>query len=110
MIRIDRRLRDEGLEARMLLQIHDELVFEAPAEEIPGLAELVRREMTAALDLKVPLKVDLAPGPTGWTSSRYRSRLPPDSGGGYRSPHSRGALRPASPPGRRRRIAVDPRR
>jgi DNA polymerase-1 len=48
----------------MLLQIHDELVFEAPEEEIPGLAELVRREMTGALDLSVPLKVDLAAGPT----------------------------------------------
>ena len=46
----------------MLLQIHDELVFEAPDEEIPRLAEMVRREMTGALDLKVPLKVDLATG------------------------------------------------
>ena len=40
----------------MLLQIHDELVFEAPDEEIAGLAELVRREMTGALDLSVPLE------------------------------------------------------
>ena len=47
----------------MLLQIHDELVFEAPAAEMPRLAELVRRVMTSALDLKVPLKVDLAAGP-----------------------------------------------
>ena len=46
----------------MLLQIHDELVFEAPAEEIPRLAALVRHEMTTALDLKVPLKVDIAVG------------------------------------------------
>jgi DNA polymerase-1 len=62
MIRIDRELIRGGFRARMLLQIHDELVFEAPAEELPRLAEMVRREMTGALDLKVPLKVDLAAG------------------------------------------------
>jgi DNA polymerase-1 len=46
-----------------MLQIHDELVFEAPGEEIAGPAELVRPEMTAALDLSVPLEVDLFAGP-----------------------------------------------
>ncbi len=63
MIRIDQELRDRRSPARMLLQIHDELVFEAPEEEIAGLAELVRRGMTGALDLSVPLKVDLSIGP-----------------------------------------------
>jgi len=62
MILLDRSLRDQRLEARMLLQIHDELVFEAPAAEIPNLAGLVNRAMTSALDLKVPLKVDVAAG------------------------------------------------
>jgi DNA polymerase-1 len=62
MIRIDQELRDQGFRARMLLQIHDELVFEAPLEEIPRLTEMVRGEMTGALELKVPLKVDLASG------------------------------------------------
>jgi DNA polymerase-1 len=62
MIRIDQELRDRSARARMLLQIHDELVFEAPAEEIASLAALVRREMTTALNLNVPLKVDLATG------------------------------------------------
>ena len=62
MIRIDQELIIGGFQARMLLQIHDELVFEAPMEEIPVLAQLVRREMIGALDLKVPLKVDLATG------------------------------------------------
>jgi DNA polymerase-1 len=62
MIGIDRELRDRPFRTRMLLQIHDELVFEAPAEEIRGLAEMVRHQMTTALDLKVPLKVDLATG------------------------------------------------
>jgi DNA polymerase-1 len=47
----------------MLLQIHDELVFEAPTGEVPALAALVREAMTTALDLRVPLKVDLAYGP-----------------------------------------------
>jgi DNA polymerase-1 len=63
MILIDRSLSEERLEARMLLQIHDELVFEAPATEIPKLARLVNRAMTSALDMKVPLKVDISAGP-----------------------------------------------
>ncbi len=63
MILVDRSIRGAGLEARMLLQIHDELVFEAPDAEIPRLAEIVRRAMTTALDLSVPVEVDLAAGP-----------------------------------------------
>ncbi len=63
MIRIDARLRARGLEARMILQIHDELVFEAPEAEIGDLAALVRLEMNSALDLDVPLKVDIGAGP-----------------------------------------------
>ena len=63
MIRIDPQLRHRGRRSRMILQIHDELVFEAPADEVSELAPLVAREMNAALDLSVPLKVDLAFGP-----------------------------------------------
>jgi DNA polymerase-1 len=63
MLLVDRRLRESGLRARMLLQIHDELVFEAPDAEIPALAGLVRESMTTALQLDVPLRVDLAWGP-----------------------------------------------
>ena len=62
MILLDERLIEGGFEARMLLQIHDELVFEAPEDEIPRLAELVRHTMTTALDLNVPLTVDIAAG------------------------------------------------
>ena len=62
MILLDQNLREQGFEARMLLQIHDELVFEAPAAEVPRLAELVGSVMTSALDLKVPLKVDIGAG------------------------------------------------
>ncbi|MGO9598043.1 MAG: DNA polymerase I [Isosphaeraceae bacterium] len=63
MIKIDRRLRAEKLASRMILQIHDELVFEGPENEIPRLAHLVGHEMTTALELDVPLKVDIAAGP-----------------------------------------------
>ena len=47
----------------MILQIHDELVIEAPAEEVARLTELARTEMVAAIPLDVPLSVDLAVGP-----------------------------------------------
>ena len=58
MLSVHRRLHDEGLQARMLLQIHDELVFEAPPEELEPLTALVDQEMTSAGRLLVPLKVD----------------------------------------------------
>jgi DNA polymerase-1 len=63
MLEVDRRIRAEGFQARLLLQIHDELVLEAPGAEIAPLGQLVREAMTTALDLKVPLKVDIAAGP-----------------------------------------------
>jgi DNA polymerase-1 len=63
MIRVHNRLREEQLQARMLLQIHDELVFEAPPEELAMLASLVVKEMTSVGDLNVPLKVEPKAGP-----------------------------------------------
>jgi DNA polymerase-1 len=67
MLNIYRRLSRESLRARMLLQIHDELVFEAPPEEMDALVPLVCEEMTTPLEktlrLEVPLKVDIAVGP-----------------------------------------------
>ncbi len=67
MLNVHRRLQREKRRARLLLQIHDELVFETPPEELPALAELVREEMTIpvarTLKLEVPLRVDLAAGP-----------------------------------------------
>jgi DNA polymerase-1 len=62
MIRIDRRLREEGFRSRMLLQVHDELVFEAPPEEEERLVAAVRAEMTGVADLRVPLVVDVGRG------------------------------------------------
>lgn len=52
------RLKEEGLEANMLLQVHDELVFEAPEAEIPTLEKLVQETMENAIELSIPLKVD----------------------------------------------------
>jgi DNA polymerase-1 len=63
MIVLDERLIRGNFQARMLLQIHDELVFEAPVAEVAGLAELVRDTMTTALELNVPLTVEIAAGP-----------------------------------------------
>jgi len=63
MLAVDRRVRGEGLSARMLLQIHDELVFECPAEEVAPLARVVREAMTTALVIDVPLRVEIAAGP-----------------------------------------------
>jgi len=65
MVNIYRRLQKERRRARMLLQIHDELVFEAPPEEVQATAVLVRDEMIGALagQLQVPLKVDVGVGP-----------------------------------------------
>ncbi|MBP5234164.1 MAG: DNA polymerase I [Planctomycetes bacterium] len=62
MLRLSRRLRDEKMQAQMLLQIHDELVLEAPAEEMDALAAMVREEMEGAVELAVPLKVDVGVG------------------------------------------------
>jgi DNA polymerase-1 len=67
MLHVYRRLKRERQRARMLLQIHDELVFEVPPDEFAAVAALVREEMTTPrereLKLRVPLKVDLAAGP-----------------------------------------------
>jgi len=63
MIALHRRLQSQRCEARMLLQIHDELVFEVPPQELQSLSELVAVEMTGVQSLRVPLKVDIKSGP-----------------------------------------------
>ena len=63
MIAIHRRLRREKSPARMLLQIHDELIFEVPTENLDDLAQLVSEEMAGAERLDVPLRVDVKAGP-----------------------------------------------
>ncbi len=62
MVRLHERLRAEQPEARMLLQIHDELVLEAPPDAVDAVADAVREEMEAALPLSVPIAVDLGVG------------------------------------------------
>ena len=62
MIRILGALETSGLAAKMLLQVHDELVFELPPDEETALRELVDREMTTAVELAVPLVVDIGIG------------------------------------------------
>lgn len=64
MIEMALRLEKEGLQTRLLLQVHDELIFEAPKEEIEILKEIVPDVMENAVELKVPLKVDFSYGPT----------------------------------------------
>jgi DNA polymerase-1 len=62
MIAIDRQLTERKLKTRMVLQVHDELLFEVPTEETAEVAELVRREMEGGVKLDVPLVADLAFG------------------------------------------------
>jgi DNA polymerase-1 len=62
MVRIDREMERRGGQAAMLLQVHDELVFEAPAEEAAEVAALAKREMEQVYKLEVPLLVDVGIG------------------------------------------------
>jgi DNA polymerase-1 len=59
MVRVFERICEEGLKSRLIMQVHDELVFEVPEEEREVMGRLVRREMEHAVTLKVPLKVDV---------------------------------------------------
>ena len=62
MLRIDQALKARKLQARMLLQVHDELVFEVRPQELETVARLVKENMESVMDLKVPLVVDLKAG------------------------------------------------
>ena len=64
MLRTDTAVREAGLASRLLLQVHDELVFEVASGELERLEELVRREMAAAYDLAAPLDVSVGIGRT----------------------------------------------
>ncbi|HOM81878.1 MAG TPA: DNA polymerase I [Armatimonadota bacterium] len=63
MVQIDALLREEGFRTRMILQVHDELLFEAPQEEKERLVPRIREIMEGVLPLRVRLKVDIAAGP-----------------------------------------------
>lgn len=64
MVKVAERLKEEKLEAKMLLQVHDELVFEAPEKEIPALTKIVEETMENAIELTVPLTVESSSGDT----------------------------------------------
>lgn len=64
MVILDEKMVDMGLTSRMLLQVHDELVFEVPPHEIEIMKRLVPEVMEHAIELNVPLKVDVSLGPT----------------------------------------------
>jgi DNA polymerase-1 len=63
MINIDRRLAEEEFEAKMILQVHDELLFEAPTKESAKLQKLVKEEMEGVCKLAVPIVVEIGVGP-----------------------------------------------
>ena len=64
MIRVYRRLKKEQLDARLILQVHDELIVEAPQHEVEQVKALLQEEMQAAAKLKVLLKADVGTGKT----------------------------------------------
>ncbi len=69
MIALHRRIASERLPLRMLLQVHDELVCETPRDAAPAMADIVRSVMSGALELAVPLKVDVAWG-ANWLEAK----------------------------------------
>jgi len=70
MVAVDRAMTAEGLSSRMVLQVHDELVFEVAPGEGEHLAELVRREMQGVYRLRVPLEVSMATG-RSWAEAQH---------------------------------------
>jgi DNA polymerase I len=70
MVAVDRAMTDQGLASRMVLQVHDELVFEVAPGEGERLAELVRREMQDVYRLRVPLEVSMATG-RSWAEAQH---------------------------------------
>ncbi len=63
MINLYREMRERGFKSRMLLQVHDELIFEVPEDEVEEMKQLIREKMANALSLSVPVKVDIKSGP-----------------------------------------------
>ncbi len=64
MIQVDQAMKDANVESKLLLQIHDELIFLVPEKELDQMIELVRKTMNHVMDLKVPLKASIAYGKT----------------------------------------------
>jgi DNA polymerase-1 len=64
MVKVYRHLKERKLKTKMLLQIHDELIFDVPEEEVDEAVELIKNDMENAISLKVPLVVDFKKGYT----------------------------------------------
>ena len=62
MIKIARQLESEGLDSKMIIQVHDELVFDVPQDELERVKKLIKQEMEHAIELSVPLVVDMGVG------------------------------------------------
>ena len=62
MIRIQNRIEESGLSSKMIMQVHDELVFEVPSSEREEVMTLVKKEMEEVIKISVPLKVDINAG------------------------------------------------
>jgi DNA polymerase-1 len=69
MLRIHERLRAEGRGARLVLQVHDELLLEVPETEVSAVRELVRQEMCGAYPLDPPLAVEIGVG-DNWAEAK----------------------------------------
>ena len=69
MLAVDRAIRERDLKSRMLLQVHDELIFEVAPGEFEALRDLVRAEMAAAAGLRVPLEVSVGSGASWWDAA-----------------------------------------
>jgi DNA polymerase-1 len=77
MLRVHRKLRETGLQARLLLQIHDELIVEVAPDDRDHVARLLREEMAKAYELDVPLRVDLKSGPNWAAATPWNDQGPP---------------------------------
>ena len=121
MVRIHDRLREEGRGARLVLQVHDELLLEVPDAELSAVKELVREEMCGAFDLDPPLAVDIGTGRATGAEAKilmWRLRLLLENlgwksiaiGGARRRGARRCCRFPRAHPGRRRleREHIDP--
>jgi DNA polymerase-1 len=69
MIRVHKALADAGLQTKMIMQVHDELLFEAPEPEVKQATEIIKHEMEAAAKLEVPLIADVGVG-DNWMATK----------------------------------------
>ena len=69
MVRVERRLREEGLRSKLVLQIHDELDLEVPESEVEAASALVRETMEGVAELKVPLIAEVSFG-KNWAEAK----------------------------------------